>query len=245
MSSFAVILPAAGASRRFHDKHYKKPFVPLAGRAVWLHSAERFLARKDVQQLIVVVADEDREEFDRKFGANIAILGIDVCRGGAERADSIENALALLNDGIEMVAVHDAARPCLAEKWIDWVFEAAVREGAAILAVPVSATLKRVGKGKSIAETVGREGLWQAQTPQVFRRELLAKAYAERAGEPATDDASLVERLGERVAVVEGSPLNLKITTRDDLRLAEQVLKVLPKPKVGGGNPFADDDMWR
>jgi len=245
MSSFAVILPAAGASRRFNDKHYKKPFVPLAGRAVWLHSAERFLARSDVQQLIVVVADEDREEFDRKFGANIAILGIDVCRGGAERADSIENALTMLNDEIEMVAVHDAARPCLAEKWIDWVFEAAVRDGAAILAVPVSATLKRVGEGKSIVETVGREGLWQAQTPQVFRRELLTKAYAARAGEPATDDAALVERQGERVVVVEGSPLNLKITTRDDLRLAEQILKVLPKPKVGGVNPFADDDMWR
>jgi len=242
--SFAVILPAAGASRRFHDKHYKKPFAPLAGRAVWLHSAERFLARKDVQQLIVVVADEDREEFDRKFGANIAILSIDVCRGGAERADSIENAMAMLKGDIEMVAVHDAARPCLAEKWIDRVFEAAARDGAAILAVPVAATLKRV-KDKSITETVGREGLWEAQTPQVFRRELLAKAYAARAGKSATDDAALVERLGERVTVVQSSPLNMKLTTRDDLRLAEQILKVLPKPKAGGVNPFADDDMWR
>jgi len=243
--SFAVILPAAGASRRFHDQHYKKPFAPLAGRAVWLHSAERFLARKDVQQLIVVISDEDREEFDRKFGANIAILGIDVCRGGAERADSIENALTMLSDEIEMVAVHDAARPCLAEKWIDTVFEAAVSDGAAILAMPVSATLKRVGKDKAVAETVAREGIWEAQTPQVFRRELLAKAYAARAGQPATDDAMLVEQLGERVTVVEGSPMNLKLTTRDDLRLAEQILKVLPKPRVGGVNPFAYDDMWR
>jgi len=243
--SFAVILPAAGASRRFHDQHYKKPFAPLAGRAVWLHSTERFLARKDVKQLIVVISDEDREEFDRKFGANIAILGIDVCRGGAERADSIENAMAMLSDEIEMVAVHDAARPCLAEKWIDSVFEAAARDGAAILAMPVSATLKRVGKDKVVAETVGREGIWEAQTPQVFRRELLTKAYATRAGQPATDDAALIERLGEQVTVVEGSPMNLKLTTRDDLRLAEQILKVLPKPKVGGVNPFADDDMWR
>ncbi|MCA9232851.1 MAG: 2-C-methyl-D-erythritol 4-phosphate cytidylyltransferase [Planctomycetales bacterium] len=245
MSSFAVILPAAGASRRFSDKNYKKPFAPLAGRAVWLHSAERFLARSDVKQLIVVVADEDREEFSRKFGANIAILGVDVCRGGAERADSIANALEMLRDDIEMVAVHDAARPCLADKWIDWVFEAGEREGAAILAVPVSATLKRVDKNKAVAETVDRTNLWQAQTPQVFRRDLLTRAYAARAGEPATDDAALVERLGEQVSVVQGSELNIKLTTREDLRLAEQVLKVLPKPKTGGVNPFADDDMWR
>ncbi len=245
MASFAVILPAAGASRRFSDKHYKKPFAPLAGRAVWLHSAERFLARKDVKQLIVAIADEDREEFNRKFGANIAILGIDVCSGGAERADSIENALAMLGDEIEMVAVHDAARPCLADKWIDWVFEAALRDGAAILAVPEFATLKRVDKNKSIVETISREGLWQAQTPQVFRRDLLTKAYAARGSAAATDEAMLVEQLGERVTVVQSSPLNMKLTTRDDLRLAEQVLKVLPKPKTGGVNPFADDDMWR
>ena len=117
MSTVAVILPAAGSSRRFHDKNYKKPFAPLAGKAVWLHSAEKFLQRQDVKQLIVVVADEDREEFDRKYGANIAILGVDVCRGGAERADSIQNALAMVQEGVELVAVHDAARPCLAEKW--------------------------------------------------------------------------------------------------------------------------------
>jgi len=212
---------------------------------VWLHSAERFLHRPDVKQVIVVVADDDREEFDRKFGANIAILGVDVCRGGAERADSIQNALAKLQEGIDLVAVHDAARPCLADKWIDRVFAAAEKDGAAILAVPVSATLKRVENDKTIAETVGRKGLWAAQTPQVFRRELLTKAYAARAGKPVTDDAALVEQLGQRVTVVEGSPLNLKITTKDDLRLAEQVLKVLPKPKTGGVNPFADDDLWR
>ncbi|NOY42020.1 MAG: 2-C-methyl-D-erythritol 4-phosphate cytidylyltransferase [Planctomycetes bacterium] len=245
MSSYAVILPAAGASRRFYDKNYKKPFAPLAGRAVWLHSAERFLARKDVKQLIVAVADDDREEFNRKFGANIAILGLEICSGGTERADSIQNALALVKDDIDLVAVHDAARPCLADKWIDAVFSAAEKNGAAILAIPEVATLKRVGSDKLITETVSRAGLWQAQTPQVFRRELLAQAYAARGSSPATDDAALVEQLGQQVTVVEGSPLNLKITTRDDLRLAEQVLKVLPKPKAGGVNPFADDDMWR
>jgi len=245
MSSFAVILPAAGASRRFFDKNYKKPYAPLAGRAVWLHSAERFLARKDVKQLIIAVSDDDREEFNRKFGANIAILGVEVCSGGAERADSIQNALALVKDDIDLVAVHDAARPCLADKWIEAVFTSAEKSGAAILAVPEVATLKRVGSDHQIAETVSRDGLWQAQTPQVFRRELLIKAYAARGSNPATDDAALVEQLGQQVSVVEGSPLNLKITTKDDLKLAAQVLKVLPKPQTGGVNPFADDDLWR
>jgi len=249
MATFAVILPAAGRSTRFRDQHYKKPFAPLAGRAVWLHSAERFLNRRDVKQVIVVVAEEDREEFSRKFGANLAIMGVELCKGGAERADSIQNALARVRDDIDFVAVHDAARPCLADKWIDQVFAAAEQTGAAILAMPISATLKRTKGGKPsplIAETVDRAGLWEAQTPQVFRRDLLNKAYAARAGASPTDDAQLVERLGAAVALVEGSPMNLKITTKDDLRLAEQILKVLPKPKPEGvSHPFADDDLWR
>ncbi|QEG34791.1 2-C-methyl-D-erythritol 4-phosphate cytidylyltransferase [Bythopirellula goksoeyrii] len=245
MSNVAVIMPAAGASRRFHDKNYKKPFAPLAGRAVWLHTAEKFLNRADVKQVIVVIADEDMEEFQRKFGANLAILGVEVCRGGDERADSVEKALAKVKPDCDLVAVHDAARPCLADKWIDAVFEAAAKDGAAILAVPETATLKRVAQGK-ITETVSRESLWQAQTPQVFRREWLMEAYTARAGKAATDDAALVELAGHPVTIVEGSPLNLKITTRDDLKLAEQILKILPKPKLDGfANPFAGDDMWR
>ncbi len=245
MPTVAVIMPAAGASRRFHDKNYKKPFAPLSGRAVWLHAAEKFLNRSDVKQVIVVIADEDTEEFQRKFGANIAILGVEVCRGGKERADSVEKALAKVNSDCDLIAVHDAARPCLVDKWIDSVFEAAAKDGAAILAVPEYATLKRVAQGK-IVETVSREALWQAQTPQVFRREWLLEAYSARAGKAATDDAALVELAGHTVTIVEGSPLNLKITTRDDLKLAEQVLKVLPKPKLDGfANPFAGDDMWR
>lgn len=245
MPQFAVILPAAGESRRFRDKHYKKPFAPLSGRAVWLHSAEKFLARKDVKQVVIAVADDDREQFQQKFGANLAILGVDVCAGGAQRADSIQNALALLSESIDHVAVHDAARPCLAEKWIDALFESAVATGAALLATPVAATLKRADRRGLVAETVDRTALWSAQTPQAFRRELLEKAYAQRGGQPATDDAQLVEQMGHPVTLVDGSPLNIKITTRDDLKLAEQILKVLPKPKTGGVNPFADDDLWR
>ena len=246
MANFAVIMPAAGASSRFKDKHYKKPFAPLANRAVWLHSAERFLHRDDVKQVILIISAEDREEFDFKFASNVMILGIDVVEGGKERADSIERALARVKPDIDFVAVHDAVRPCLVDDWISKVFEAAERSGAAILALPVSATLKRVGANHAIQETVPREGLWEAQTPQVFRRQLLLDAYAKRAGFVATDDAQLVERIGHTVTVVHGSPINIKITTQEDLRLAEQALKALPKPKfTGPAHPFAGDDMWR
>lgn len=246
MANFAVILPAAGQSRRFHDKAYKKPFAPLAGRAVWLHSAERFMNRSDVKQVIVAIAAEDRELFDLKFGANIAILGVQVVEGGEHRTDSVQRALERVKSEIDFVAIHDAARPCLADVWIDAVFEAAIRDGAAILGAPVNATLKRVDAKKQITATIDRASLWEAQTPQVFRRELIIEAYAKRGRDPVTDDAQLVERLGRPVTIVPCSPLNLKITSRDDLKLAEQVLKVLPKPKLEGfQHPFADDNLWR
>ena len=246
MASFAVILPAAGSSSRFQDKHYKKPYAPLSGKAVWLYSAERFLNRDDVKQVILVIAAEDRSDFLAKFGANIAILGIEVVNGGATRSESVAAALEKVQPEIDFVAVHDAARPCLVDEWIDRVFQAAEKHGAAILGAPVNGTLKRVGNDSRIQETVSRAGLWEAQTPQVFRREVLTKAHASRGGEDATDDAQLVERTGQAVHVVRGSAMNLKITTREDLRIAEQMLRALPKPKLTGpGNPFADDDMWR
>jgi len=245
VSKFAVIMPAAGRSSRFRDKRYKKPFASLGGRAVWLHSAERFLNRDDVVQLILVIAPEDRDDFNFKFASNVAILGIKVVEGGVERADSVAAALAKVNPEADFVCVHDAARPCLVNEWIDKIFAAAEKSGAAIFAIPVAGTLKKVGDDHKIQETASREGLWEAQTPQVFRRELLVEAYEKREGFAATDDAQLVERLGRPVAVVPGSSLNLKITTREDLRLAEQALRALPKPKLDGPiHPFADE-RWR
>ena len=138
MAGFCVILAAAGKSQRFRDQHYKKPFAPLAGKAVWLHSAERFLNREDVRQFILLISPEDREAFQMKFGANVAILGVDVVDGGKERAESIRNALSHVRADIDFIAVHDAARPCLADVWIDQVFAAARESGAAILANPVT-----------------------------------------------------------------------------------------------------------
>jgi 2-C-methyl-D-erythritol 4-phosphate cytidylyltransferase len=241
-----VILPAAGKSSRFRDQHYKKPFATLDGRAVWLHAAEKFCNRADVGQTILVISPEDREPFGGKFAGNAALMGIEVVEGGKERSDSVANALARVKPDCDYVAIHDAARPCIVEAWIDAVFAAAAKTGAAILAVPVNGTLKRASADQSIAETVARDHLWEAQTPQVFRKQLLIDAYARRGGQPATDDAQLVERLGHKVTIVPGSPMNIKITTRDDLRTAAALLKALPRPKLAGpAHPFADDDMWR
>lgn len=245
MPTFGVILAAAGQSSRFEDANYKKPFAPLAGRAVWLHSAEKFLERADVKQVVIVVAPEDKDAFVEKFGANLAFMGVTLAEGGSHRAESVRSGVAKLGPEIDMVAIHDAARPCLAQPWIDRVFEAGTRTGAAILAIPVTGTLKRVGPDSVITETVDRTGLWEAQTPQVFSRTILEKAFATSHGQP-TDEACLVEAAGQKVTVVPGSPINLKITSREDLKLAEHALKALPAPKFSGpAHPFANDEMWR
>lgn len=246
MSTFGVILAAAGQSSRFGDTHYKKPFAPLAGRPVWLHSAEKFLERSDVKQVVIVVAPEDRESFLDKFGANLAFLGVTLAEGGSHRAESVRRGLAKLDPSIDTVAIHDAARPCIAAPWIDAVFSAGARTGAAILAIPVVGTLKRVGADGTITETVDRSGLWEAQTPQVFSRRVLEEAFARQGEGQPTDEAALVESVGQKVTVVRGSPVNLKITSREDLALAEQALKALPRPKLSGpSHPFADDGLWR
>jgi 2-C-methyl-D-erythritol 4-phosphate cytidylyltransferase len=248
MGPFAVILPAAGRSSRFGDPKQKKIYAELDGRAVWLRAAEPFINRDDVAQTILVIAPEDRELFERRFRPSVAFLDIRVVDGGAERSDSVLRALEVVDPACEFVAVHDAARPCLTSELIDAVFEAARAHGAAVPGLPVAETLKRVGPDGLAAETVPRAGLVAVQTPQAFRRDLLLRAYANRArgAGSITDDAQLVEALGHPCRVVEGSPLNLKITTRADLRLAAAVLQVLPQPKrEGPAHPFADEQaMW-
>lgn len=243
MSKFAVILPAAGKSSRFSFQKRKKPFVELKGRAVWLRAAEHFSNRDDVVQTLVVLAPEDLDWFKEKFAPNLAFMNVEIVAGGAERADSVRNALARVRPDAEFVAVHDAARPLLTQEWIDRVFRAAEKSGAAILATPVTSTLKRGGPEGTIEATVPRSGLWAAQTPQVFRRQLLMEAYAKQGSLQPTDEAQLVEQLGHPVTLVEGSPLNFKITSGDDFRLAEAALDALPKPRtLRALHPFADEE---
>ena len=242
MATFAVILPAAGRSTRFQRNKRKKPFIELKGRAIWLRSAEHFLNRDDVLQTLVAVAPEDAEWFKEKFRPNLAFMDIEIVEGGAERADTVEKALARVKNDVDFVAIHDAARPLLVLDWIDKVFQAAVKSGAAIPAVPLTSTLKRVKAGNVVAETIPRDGLWLAQTPQVFRRDWLLEAFAKRAGLAATDEAQLIENLGHEVTVVEGSPMNLKITTGHDFKMAVALVDDLPKKTIRSLHPFADEE---
>ena len=248
MGKFAVILPAAGRSSRFGDPKQKKVYAELDGRAVWLRAAEPFVNRDDVGQILLVIHPEDRELFERRFRASVAFMNIQVIDGGDERYDSVAKALEAVEPSCDFVAVHDAARPCITGAQIDAVFAAAVAHGAALLAVPVADTVKRVNADRFTVETVPRHDLYLAQTPQVFRRDLLERAYAQRSrlGKSVTDDTQLVEALGHPCAVVESTAMNLKITTATDLRLAAAVLQALPKPqREGPAHPFADENaLW-
>ncbi|HEV3115520.1 MAG TPA: 2-C-methyl-D-erythritol 4-phosphate cytidylyltransferase [Gemmataceae bacterium] len=246
MAMFAVILPAAGQSSRFKDKE-KKPFALLDGRAVWLRCAELFVTRSDVLQCIIVVASADQEAFRRRYAPNMAFMNVQIADGGAERFESVANALALVKPEADFVAIHDAVRPCLTDQMIDAVFARAEKTGAALLALPVADTVKRVDGQQKVQETVSRQGLWLAQTPQVFRRDWLVEAYANRGklSQEITDDTQLIEAAGHPVYVVEGSSTNVKITTKSDLFLADAVLKSRPKPKPSGPiHPFAEEEMW-
>ena len=243
MASFAVILPAAGKSSRFSgETRHKKVFTDLKGRAVWLRAAELFTERKDVVQTLVVISPEDMEFFKLKFGPNLAFMDLELVEGGPQRADSVENALNRVREDVEFVAVHDAARPLMVAEWIDRVFAAAEASGAAIPGVRISSTIKRTDGKQVIRETVPREGLWAAQTPQVFRRELLVEAYGNRGDLQPTDEAQLVEHLGHPVTLVEGSPMNLKITTQDDFQMAKALFDALPKKTLRSLHPFADEE---
>jgi 2-C-methyl-D-erythritol 4-phosphate cytidylyltransferase len=241
MPKFAVIIPAAGQSSRFGDSRRKKPFIELKGRPVWVRAVEVFANRDDVAQMLIVVSPEDIAFFKEKFQANLAFMAIEIVPGGKQRAESVKNALARVRADIDFVAVHDAARPLIVKQWIDRIFAAAEQSGAAIPATPISSTIKRVANGR-IVETVPRENLWAAQTPQVFRRQILLDAYSRWDGTEATDEANLMERIGQPVTIVEGSPLNIKITTQEDFKMAEALLGALPQEKgLRSLHPFADE----
>ncbi len=248
MGQFAVILAAAGRSTRFGDPKQKKIYAELEGRAVWLRALDPFLTHGEVEQIIVAIAPEDRELFDRRYHDKAAFLNLDVIDGGAERSDTVARALERVRPVCRFVAIHDAARPCLTENLVSAVFSAARDHGAALLATPVSDTIKRTGDDRFTSETVPRRNLYLAQTPQVFRRDWLEAAYARRttAGTDVTDDTQLIEALGHRCVIVPGSPLNLKLTTQEDLRLAGAILRLQSSsPRETSGHPFGDEAaLW-
>ncbi|MHC4294480.1 MAG: 2-C-methyl-D-erythritol 4-phosphate cytidylyltransferase [Planctomycetota bacterium] len=239
MGNFAVIVPAAGAGERFGGKQ-NKIFEKIKTQPVFLRTLEAFTSRDDVCQVLLAVAGEQMDEMKSRYGGHLGFMGVAIVEGGPTRPQSVRNALNSVADEAEFVAVHDAVRPCISPLWIDAVFAEAEKTGAAILAYPVHGTLKKVSEKNTIEQTAPRSGLWEAQTPQVFRKDILVAAYAGDI-ENITDDAQLVEAAGHSVSVVMGDPRNVKITTKADLALVRAVISTLPKPKrKGPDHPFAE-----
>ena len=235
MKKVAVIICAAGASKRFGDSK-KKPFVDVAGRAAFLRSIDFFADRDDVKQTLLAISPDDDELVKLKWGANLGFNQVKICHGGTERFETVANALKLVADDIDLIAVHDAVRCCLKAEWVSEVISKATETTAAILACPVVATIKKADAGK-IIETVDRTGLYEVQTPQVFDADLLKKAYENIENvdkSTLTDDSALVEALGREVSIVETDTSNIKITRKSDVHIAEAIIKSRPKSRADG-----------
>ena len=224
METVAVIIPAAGAGKRFGGTE-NKVLQPMKERPVFLRTLDLFATREDVCQVLLCVAPAGREALAGRFGAELDRMAVQLVDGGAARTDSVRNALAAVDAKAGLICVHDAVRPCVPVSCIDAVFAQAAASGAAILAVPIHGTVKKADAENVIEQTVDRTGLWEAQPPQVFRADMLRQAYATPA--PATDDAHLVQAAGFPVRLVAGDVRNVKITTGGDLAFAEAVFDSL------------------
>jgi 2-C-methyl-D-erythritol 4-phosphate cytidylyltransferase len=222
----SAIIVAAGSGVRL-GLGAPKAFVKIGGRTMLSYSLRAIAQVISIGEVVIAVP----EGFESAARAEAAAAGlavpVKITPGGIERQDSVRIALELTSSESALVIVHDAARPLATPAIFEACIAAAARAGGAIAAIPVSDTLKRVVDSDSaIVATVARAGLWQAQTPQAFRREALVAAHrrAVSEGVVATDDADLVERTGVRVEVVEASTANLKITTPSDLAIFEAII---------------------
>ncbi len=218
----SAIVLAGGKGRRFGTR-IPKPFVALGGKPVVEHCLRDLRKVKEIRQVIMAVSPSVRKAAAAAMRRS-AWEGCPVVLGGARRQDSVRNCLKELDPRAELVIVHDGVRPFAGAAMVRAVIRAAAASGAAICAVPAKATIKRVAGGR-VKATLEREELWEAQTPQCFRRELLVKAYRSAGRRAVTDDASLIEKLGRPVTVVNGDYTNIKITTPEDLVIAEALLK--------------------
>jgi 2-C-methyl-D-erythritol 4-phosphate cytidylyltransferase len=220
-----AVIVAAGEGKRM-GADAPKPLLALGGRPVILHTLAAFAASR-AGKAVVVVPEKERARFDTLLrGGDLGRLEWTLQSGGPRRQDSVARGLELLDADCEVVVVHDAVRPLVSPALIDRCIAAAEKDGAAVAGVPVADTIKIVSPERRIEATPPRESLWAIQTPQAFGLELLREAHRKATLESveATDDAMLVERLGRKVVVVEGDRRNLKITTPEDLALAEALL---------------------
>jgi 2-C-methyl-D-erythritol 4-phosphate cytidylyltransferase len=218
--SAAAVIVAAGAGQRFKSR-VPKQFLSLRGLPVFLWSVLAFRQVPAFSQIIVVVPAGRAALLKRYRKAH----DITIVSGGQERYDSVRAGLAALRDDIRFVAVHDAARPLITPALIAAGLSAAKKYGASVVAVPARDTVKRASGDLRVRETVPRNEIWLAQTPQTFRREILVGAYRARATKGITDDAQMLERAGRPVRIVPGDMNNMKITEPGDLELAALLLK--------------------
>ncbi len=218
MSNGAIIV-AAGKSERMGGQD--KLLRPLDGRPLISYSINAIAAYPLLDGLIVVASEANREQITA-ITAELAPAA-QVVTGGPRRQDSVRAGIAAL-PGVDFIVVHDAARPMVTRELVQAALDGAAETGAALCAVPVADTLKRAEASGLVSGTVSRQDLWLAQTPQAFRRSLLMRAHDE-VTQNATDDAAMVELLGEPIRLVPGSSQNLKVTTPDDLLVAEALLR--------------------
>jgi 2-C-methyl-D-erythritol 4-phosphate cytidylyltransferase len=217
-ATFAAVIVMAGSGARL-GASAPKAFVPLGGKPMWRHAADTFASIASCRA-VVLVAPADRVDETRRSAPRAVVVA-----GGARRQDSVRLGLAALPADVDIVAIHDAARPFVRAETILAAVAEAAKSGASLVAGPARDTVKRVIDGR-VVETLDRSELWLAQTPQCFRLDVIrdAHAVAERKGWDVTDDCALLERLGRAVNVVRGDAWNFKITDPDDLAAAESLL---------------------
>jgi 2-C-methyl-D-erythritol 4-phosphate cytidylyltransferase len=220
---YHALIPAAGGGARFGGD-LPKQYSPLAGKPVLLHALERLAAGLPLVMTYVLLANDDRW-FDRAIGPRERVTVLRC--GGASRAETVRNALRELADaaGDDWIVVHDAVRPCVdAASLLRLQRELADDETGGLLAIPMTGSLKRAGSDRRVVASEPRDGLWQAQTPQMFRYNVMRDAFARPGIERMTDEAQVVEALGRQPTLVLGNPNNLKITYPGDLELAAAIL---------------------
>jgi 2-C-methyl-D-erythritol 4-phosphate cytidylyltransferase len=223
MSAWAIVAAAGGGSRL--GGAGPKAFQPLGGIPMVAHCLAA-IAACGVEQIVIVVPPAELSTAEQVLGASLPSAGVVFVAGGASRQASVRAGLAAVPAGVDRVVVHDAARPLATTSMFEAALGALDRAAGAVAAVPAGDTIKRAGRAGDIEETMPRRGLYRAQTPQAFRAEVLRRAH-ERAiadGFEGTDDAALVERLGETVVIVPGDPRNIKVTTPEDIVLVEMLL---------------------
>jgi len=222
-----LIIPAAGSGSRMKAE-VPKPFLMLGKQPILFHTLKRFGKIEGLVQVIVAVDNRYQSNAEEILNSifETTEVSYQVVEGGKERQYSILNALKKV-DNSDLVAVHDAVRPFVKTSEIEKCCKTAVKTGGAVLGIKVRDTIKEVNKDDTILKTPDRSRFWQAQTPQVFQTALIKKAYeaAVKENVNATDDAALVERIGAKVKMVEGSASNIKITFPEDLILATHILK--------------------